>query len=632
MYLQDIWTHEKSLKFADIADDGQAYVISGKITKTKSIYTRRRMFIFEAVVEDTSGKLSAVWFNQSYLGQTLVEGSEVLLYGKAKQVGNKLVLQSPDYEVIYEEGKTRHLGIVAPIYPLTYGVSQKWLRGRIRFAVDLLGKGLKVKEKLPKTVLVENKLIKRVEAFGQIHLPESSEKLELAQKTLAFEELFGIMLKIMKRRADHQKSKASEIKISASAHTDLTSKLPYTLTLSQKQSIMQIFKDLERAYPMDRLLVGDVGSGKTIVAVSSAIQVLKSGYNVLFMAPTAILATQHFETIKRLLKHAPYSVELVLGKTAVTKPLAPQPSVAGSQTPALYIGTHALLHHPEYTTNVGLVIVDEQHRFGVKQRDQLLSDSEIFSQLPHRLTLTATPIPRTMALVFFGDQEISYLTEKPVGRREVISKHIPEKTKPKLYDVLRQKLTKESSQLFVVCPLIEESEKLQTKAVETEYKALLGTFPEFSIELLHGRLKPDEKDSALDQFRKGKTRILVTTPVIEVGIDIPEADLMLIEGAERFGLAQLHQLRGRIGRGAKQSYCFVTTTAPTKNAIDRITYFCKTNDGLKLAEFDLSNRGPGEVYGYKQAGLPELKIARLDDLELIKKARKAAEAYLTGKQ
>jgi len=615
-------------KIADVRDDGQSYVISGTITKAKSIYTRRRLFIFEVVAEDTSGKINIVWFNQSYLGQTLIEGSELLLYGKAKLFGKKLVLQSPDFEIIYEKGKTRHLGIVAPIYHLTYGVSQKWLRGRIRFTVDLLGKGLKVRERLSKNVLVENNLIKWVEAFKQIHLPEASEKLELARKTLAFEELFGIMLKIIKRKTNHQKNKAPKIKLSSSSHTELTSKLPYTLTLSQKQSIMEIFKDLERAYPMDRLLVGDVGSGKTIVAVAAAIQVLRSGYNVLLMAPTAILATQHFKTIKGLLKHTPYSIELVLGKTASSQPSVPIHSVTSSQTPVLYIGTHALLHHQEYTTNVGLVIVDEQHRFGVKQRDQLLSDSEIFSQLPHRLTLTATPIPRTMALVFFGDQEISYLTEMPAGRIKVISKHIKEKTKPKLYDVIRQKLTKEGSQLFVVCPLIEESEKLQAKAVETEYKVLLKTFPEFSIELLHGRLKVDEKDSVLEGFRKGKTRILVTTPVIEVGIDIPEADLMLIEGAERFGLAQLHQLRGRIGRGAKQSYCFVTTTVPTKNAIDRITYFCKTNDGLKLAEFDLANRGPGEVYGYKQAGLPELKIARLDDLELIKSARKAAEQYL----
>lgn len=600
----------------DIQDDNSNYVLMGKITKAKGAYTRRRMFIFNATLEDQTGNINVVWFNQKFIGNSIKPGVEVLLYGKAQRYGSKLILQSPEYEVVYETGKTRHLGILAPIYHLTYGVSQKWLRGRIRFVVDKLGKDLKCP---------------LADALREIHLPSSPDALEKARETLAFEELYEIMRNVIKRKAEHQRFTSPEVSIAQDMHDKLIGSLPYKLTSSQAKAITELYSDLKRTYPMDRLLTGDVGSGKTIVAVAGAIQVLKSGFDVLLMAPTAILASQHFESIGSILKNFPYPTRLILGKSSVPSPQSPEFS---PQSPVFYIGTHALLYHPEYKSNVGLVIVDEQHRFGVKQRDQLVEYTKLFGkkQFPHRLTLTATPIPRTMALVFFGDQELSYLSEKPFGRLAVISKYVSEKIKPKLYDTIRQKLLKEGSQLFVVCPLIEESEALQAKAVESEFALLQKTFSEFKIALLHGRLKNPEKDKVLNSFKTGKTRILVTTPVVEVGIDIPQADLMIIEGAERFGLSQLHQLRGRVGRGDKQSYCFVTTTKPSSKAIDRITYFCKTNDGLKLAEYDLGKRGPGEVYGYKQSGIPELKIARLDDFALIAKARNKAIKDLQHKK
>lgn len=609
---------------SEVQDDGESYVITGELIKAKPAYLRGHRFLFDGEVTDKTGSVKVVWFNQRYLATALHIGDQLILYGKAKEYKGRLVMQSPEFEIIDPALGSKHLGVVAPIYPLTEGISQRWLRSRIQFVARLLGKALKVRDSLPKELITVEKLQSKSDALREIHLPLSNEALDSARETLAFEELFRIISLISKQQANRKRQPSPKIKINKDVFSDLTSHLPYRLTASQQYAIQDIYSDYTRSYPADRLLNGDVGSGKTIVAVAAAVQALSSGYNVLFMAPTAILATQHFNTIKELLSHTEFNIELVISKSTQK---AVSTNRAG-KTPTLFVGTHAILHRREINQNIGLVIVDEQHRFGVAQRDQLIKESaKPVATVPHRLTLTATPIPRTLALVFFGNQEISYLNTVPTGRKKIKSQHIKENKREHLYEFIRRKLKISGSRVFVVCPLIEESEKLQAKAVETEYTALKKQFPKTTIELLHGKLKHEQKDQILSNFKSGKTRILVTTPVIEVGIDIPEADIMVIEGAERFGLAQLHQLRGRVGRGEKQSYCFTLTTTNTKNTIDRITYFCETDNGLKLSEFDLKNRGPGEIYGYRQAGLPDLKVARLDDLEFLKRVKNAVEKH-----
>lgn len=616
---------------AEVQDDGTAYVLTGRLTKANPAYLRGHRFLFNGQVTDHTGTIDVVWFNQRYLATSLHTEDELILYGKAKTFRDKLVLQSPEFEIISKtssaSGKIRpaHLGVVAPIYRLTEGITQRWLRSRVQYVAGLLGKTVKAPDKLPAKVVDSEKLLGRVSAFREIHLPKDNQVLEQALYTLSFEELFGIMTKLIIRREQKKLKRGPEIKVDPKVTDKLVGLLPFKLTDSQNIAMRDILSDFSRKYPGDRLLNGDVGSGKTIVAVATALQVLNSGYNVLIMAPTTILANQHYATVQPILKNFGYKTDLILGSGAtMPSPTCQRPAHSSSaRHPCITIGTHALLYQPGIYENVGLVVIDEQHRFGVFQRDELSN----LHTAPHLLTLTATPIPRTLALVFFGDQEISYLDTVPHGRKKIKSKFVTETNRGVLYDFIRQKLQTGDSRVFVVCPLIEESEKLQTKAVETVYKEIKQIFFNTAVGFLHGRLKNVEKQKALDEFKSGKTQVLVTTPVIEVGIDIPQADIMLIEGAERFGLAQLHQLRGRVGRGSKQSYCFVTSSNTGKNTIDRIRFFCQTDNGLKLSEYDLKNRGPGEVYGYKQSGLPELKVAKLDNIAILTKVKTAAEKY-----
>jgi ATP-dependent DNA helicase RecG len=599
----------------------------------KNIRTRYRKFITEGVASDDSGTVYIVWFNQPYIKKNLRIGSTILLNGKLNPKRNKPQLYSPQYEPVKNTEFT-HIGIISPIYPTTEGITSKWLRSRIKFLI-------KYHPYLPESI--KNSLPQKIEkcyaleglkySITQIHFPTDFKALKKAKERLAFDELLAIQMKLVKRINKRKTQKAPKVEEYKKEIREFLETLEFTPTKAQLCSIKEITLDFKKKYPANRLLQGDVGCGKTLVAAAVSLPVIKSGYQVAIMAPTAILAKQHYETLSKFFKDINISIKLVTGST---KKQNSQLSTVNCQLSTvncqLLIGTHALLHRfDNLFKKLGLVIVDEQHRFGVKQRKKLVSPTNNKDIVPHKITMTATPIPRSIALTLFGDLDISIIDEMPKGRTPTKTYLVPQRKRLNSYDWIRSQISDFSSQVFWLCPLIEESEKLQTKAVITEYEKLeTEIFPKLRIDMLHGRLSEDEKNEKIMFMKQGKIDILVSTSVIEVGMDIPNANVIVIEGAERFGLAQLHQLRGRVGRRANQeSWCFLF---PSRNAsfeaTKRLKYFSKVNDGLQVAEFDLENRGPGEVYGTKQAGIPDLKVASFGDIKLIKQTREAAEEIL----
>jgi ATP-dependent DNA helicase RecG len=623
------------------------------INSLKNIRTRYGKYITEGTVSDDSGTIEVVWFNQPFIKKNLRIGSTILLNGKLNPKRNKPQLYSPQYEAVKNE-ETTHLGAITPIYPVTEGVTTKWLRSRLKFLIKNHSYLLKsIKNQLPQSVAKCYDLEAQDTAIEQIHFPQDFESLKKAKRRLAFDELLAIQMKLVKKINKRRKQKGPKVKEFPHEISRFLGNLEFKPTKAQSRVIEEILADFKREYPANRLIQGDVGCGKTLVAAAVSIPVMESGYQVALLAPTAILAKQHGETVKRLLPN--YEIKVVTG---ASEKQSCQLSAVGCQ---LVIGTHALLHRQKSLfTNLGLVIVDEQHRFGVKQRETLVSQSDKSNEVtPHKLTMTATPIPRSIALTLFGDLEISIIDKMPKGRMPTKTYLVSQAKRDDSYKWIRNQIignqnvdgkkdvkrdedknlrklekkirTNSRSQVFWLCPLIEESEKLQTKAVITEYEKLeTEIFPDLKIDLLHGRLTEDEKNDKIKRMKDGKTDILVSTSVIEVGMDIPDANIIVIEGAERFGLAQLHQLRGRVGRRANQeSWCFLFTSKnASPEAIKRLNYFSKVNDGLKVAEFDLANRGPGEVYGTKQAGIPDLKVANFGDIKLIKETREAAEEMI----
>lgn len=611
--------------------------IQATVESIKNIRTKFRKFITEATVYDESGSIDVIWFNQPFLTNSISSGSKILLNGKLNPKRNIPQLYSPSYEIL-KRGTLTHLGIIVPQYSVTEGVTDKWLRSRIHFVLTKYPNLLeKLKNIIPQTILEGYDLENLDKAIKHIHFPPDKDSLQQAKKRLAFDELLDIQLKLVRKIQQRKKLFAPKIRQFNKVINKFLENLEFKPTNAQLRAIKEITSDFDKTYPANRLLQGDVGCGKTLVAAAVSIPVVKSGFQVALMAPTAILAKQHYQTLNELLKSTKFKIKLVTG---TTKPRVLRSfSEEGSSHPAIQpsniiIGTHALLHrYKELFNNLGLVIIDEQHRFGVKQRKVLtdLSKDSNNEITPHKITMTATPIPRSIALTLFGDLDISIIDEMPPGRKPTRTHLIPPKKRTDSYTWIKGKVKDNKSQVFWICPLIEESEKLQTKAVITEYEKLeTEIFPKLRIGLLHGRLSEQEKNDKISNMRQGKIDILVSTSVIEVGMDIPNADIIVIEGAERFGLAQLHQLRGRVGRRENQeSWCFLFSSKnAAPYALKRLKYFSSVNDGLKVAEFDLQNRGPGEVYGTKQAGIPDLKVASFRDIRLIKQTREAAEKML----
>ena len=596
---------------------GKTVTLFGQVDSIKNQYTKAGKKIQFAQISDATGKIDVVWFNQPYLIRNIKPGSNISLSGKAEWFGRKRTLISPEYEIIREGKTTLHTGRLVPIYPETARVSSKWLRGRISYLLPLVKQELN--EFLPESVLKRQKFPNYFDALEKIHFPNNLEEADIARKRLSFNEVLFLQLKNAYRKIDwHQNEVVYKLKVDKNDLEQYESILPFELTKSQKRSVDEILTDLKKDSPMNRLLEGDVGSGKTAVAAAAAFISFANGHQSIFMAPTQILALQHYQTLKSVFDK--YNVRVSLVTSQGVK--------GGPGKTDIFVGTHALIHKKVKFDNVALVVIDEQHRFGVEQRAHLITSSGKKFKAPHVLTMTATPIPRTVALTLYGDLDLSILDELPKGRQSITTWIVPPGKREGAYSWISDQIHKKNIQVFIICPLIEESDKetmMQVKAATHEYQSLRKVFPLLNLGLLHGRLKATEKEKVMNKFKNGKIDILVSTPVVEVGIDVPNATIMLIEAAERFGLAQLHQLRGRVGRGKKKSYCLLFTEVKSRKAMSRLNALKKSLSGFELAELDLKLRGPGEVFGTRQHGFLDLKIANWQDTEMIKQAKDTAD-------
>ncbi|MDO8582217.1 MAG: ATP-dependent DNA helicase RecG [bacterium] len=583
---------------------------------------RRRMFVTEALLRDESGTMRVVWFNQAFLTRVLMPHTEVWLSGKVVQDGYGLHLASPVYEKVSGEagpgsaGEALHTGRIVPIYSVTPPITQKQLRVLMKLALPSTPL---FTDDLPAVITKQHHLISLSRAIQMIHFPENSKALDRAIRRMAFAEFFRLHCHILSMRAAVLKEQAPAIRFFEKETKAFVQSLPFQLTQDQRKAAWEIIGDIQKTTPARRLLNGDVGSGKTVVAAIVALNIVLSGKRVLFMVPTAILAEQHAQTLATLFEGTGVTVAL---HTAAHKLLKKQLLIA-----PIIIGTHALLHTKNILQNTGLVIVDEQHRFGVAQRATLIQESS--GLVPHLLTMTATPIPRTLAQTIFGDFDISFLRMMPKGRKHVITRLVPADKRQAAYEFIRKEIA-QGRQVFVVCPLIDPSDTLGVRAATDVYEHLRKEiFSEYAVGILHGRVKADVREKTMRAFAENTINILVATSVVEVGIDIANATIMMIEGAERFGLAQLHQLRGRVGRGSDQAYCFLFTDTDGAMAGERLKAVVRLQDGFALAETDLQLRGPGEVFGVAQSGYIDFRFARWNDLALIKETREAAIRFCT---
>ncbi len=582
--------------------------VKGVLTSINNIFTRNGKRMTKARVRDATGEIDLIFFNQHYLKTVIFPGKNYTISGKVGTFAGKPCFISPEIEE--DKGQSLSTGRVVPIYSETAGVSSKWLRTRI---YDVVTQKIELEEFLPEKTLKKQKINDFKWAVNQIHFPDNLYYAEKAKERFAFEEIFLELLKVEKRKHDwHAEFKSANIPKSSKIETFIK-KLPFELTESQGKAVNEILSDTALTSPMNRLLEGDVGSGKTIVALIAAYNAHLAGFRTLYMAPTEILANQHYETFKEFLKDTGVKVELA---TSTTK--------TNMQDFDILIGTHAILFSDKKYEEVGLVVIDEQHRFGVGQRGKIL-DMAKNGKMPHLLSMTATPIPRTLALTLYGDLAISVLAGRANNIRRVATKVITEKAREQAYQWISQK----NEPTFIVCPLIEESESTgleSVRAAQAEYKNLSETFfKDKKVGLLHGRMPAKEKQQIIDKFRSGEIQVLVSTPVIEVGIDIPDATIIAVESAERYGLASLHQLRGRVGRGQKEGFCFTIMSSNSKNAFNRLKHLEKIDNGIELAELDMKLRGQGDIFGAIQHGFKKFKVADLANLELLESAKTEAQ-------
>jgi len=599
----------------------ETVTVYGKIIKIQNIFTQNRKKLTRALLEDDTGRIGIVWFNQPYLIKTIKKLSNIGISGKIYEDSGKLSFMNPEYELIRDNKDTIHTGSLVPIYPETRGISSKWLRSRISAALKIVSK----EEFIPQTILTENNLLDIKKALTDIHFPKSQKEATLARKRFAFEELFLLHIAALLRKKDWKERTLIKKLMLDREIKDKIDKfildLPFELTASQNDCVREILKDLTQDIPMNRLLEGDVGSGKTIVAIISTLLNYLNGGKTLYVAPTEILATQQYENITNLFKRS--SIDAKVGLLTGSKKI-------WDTTNNVIVSTHAILYEDKILENLTYVIIDEQHKFGVKQRAEIAKKT-VNGATPHLLTMTATPIPRSLALAIYGDLDLSIIIEMPKERQKVTTWVVPNAKRNNAYNWVEGKILKERAQVFVVCPIIEESEteSLQNvKSAKEEFENISKIFPKFNVSLIHGKIKPKDKDRIINDVRLGKIDILVSTPIIEVGMDIPNANIIIIEAAERFGLASLHQLRGRVGRGSAKSYCLLFTESHSKEAYFRLKNMEKTNSGIKLAQIDLSLRGPGDIYGTMQHGILSLKVANIFDETLIKNTRVRAEEVI----
>ncbi len=598
---------------------GEHETFLGKVVTKGLRRTKSGESVFSLALTDGTEIITCKWFNQPYLTNTFKVGDEFIVSGDINYYRGLQTIH-PEYERASDAEQLLHTGRVVPIYPLSEGIGQKQMRKIVRNALDL---GLPcVEETLPEDMVKRKGLLARKEAVSQVHFPEIPKQGEEARRRMAFDELFYLQLLLAIRKKRMLTPRAG-IRFDKGERfcRMLLEGLKFELTKAQKKVLSEIKEDMRGGRVMNRLLQGDVGSGKTIVAVMALLIAVESGYQSAIMAPTEILAEQHYLVMKELLHGMDLEVILLLGKMS-KKEKEEAYCLMESGEASIVIGTHALIEEGVHFKSLGLVVVDEQHRFGVVQRAKFRRKGFC----PDFLVMTATPIPRTLSLTLYGDLDISIIDELPPGRKKVTTRVVGENKREKVHGFVRDEMAK-GRQCYVVCPLIEESEKLDLKAAQEVHKRLKNEiFQDLNVGLLHGRMKPDEKEKTMREFRAGKTHILVSTTVIEVGVDVPNATVMIVEHAERFGLAQLHQLRGRIGRGAERSVCVLMCGKQlSREARERLNAMAKTTDGFEIAEMDLRLRGPGEFFGTRQHGLPEMKVADLVvDSKLLVGARDEA--------
>jgi ATP-dependent DNA helicase RecG len=649
--------------------------VQGEITEVGSVNTFKKfMNIVEVTIQDNSGKIKALWFNQPFLLKSLKEGSFVCLAGKVALGKEGIYLSNPIHEIInqdVENNELTHTGRIIPIYPETRGVTSRWLRYIIKPILTILEN--QIPESLPSDILKKYKFLPINEAIWQVHFPESFESADASKARFSFEELFLIQLSVLKEKNRLMLKKSPAFAMDTDLMKQFTESLPFQLTDSQKKCAYAILKDLEKPVPMSRLLQGDVGSGKTVVATMAGLNVIKNDAQVAFMAPTEILAKQHFKTITTLLKDFDVSIGLITSKSyricknCSTSDVDPNFEVSRKSLLGdlengqidILIGTHSLIQKGVEFKNLGFAVVDEQHRFGVDQRAKLFESSKL---TPHLLSMTATPIPRTLALTVYGDLDVSLISEMPKDRKKIKTVIVEPSERSKAYEFI-EKEVKQGKGVFVICPKIEGTRSSPTgslgqekpstettgfipqnynlkslsslsiindvKAVKEEYERLSkDVFPDLRITMLHGKMKAPEKERIMLDFAKGEIDILVSTSVVEVGVDVPRATIMMIEGAERFGLSQLHQFRGRVGRSDAQSYCFLFTTSPDQLNRKRLKAMVELDNGFKLAEKDLEIRGPGSLYGSQQWGIPDFAMEGLFNIFLVEKTRTTAKELL----
>lgn len=667
-------------------EPGQQATVQGVVEDVDLRHSfRKHMTVVEAKIRDDSGLIRAVWFNQPYVKNVLKPGCLANFSGRVAASDEDIYLSHPTYELVMDgEEKTKHTARLVPVYPETRGLTSKG----IRFLVQpLLARMAPVPECLPPEARRANQLPEANSALQNVHFPGTVEEAIAAKRRFAFEDLFLLQMLNLRQKLKLAKEKAPAVPVDISWLKELLGQLPFELTLSQKRSLWEILQDMDKPRPMNRLLQGDVGSGKTAVAALAATVAARSGYQTAIMAPTEVLARQHFETFRKLFARIQSSVQPPLGLLTAASAKIIYPDDLETETKKdnlrqlirkgeikIVIGTHALIANRKSQIangkkrrvngvaelqfqNLGLVVIDEQHRFGVEQRAKLASSksqiansnkplaiSHLQKVLPHFLSMSATPIPRTLMLTVFGDLDISTIDELPQGRKKILTKIVSPQNRAKAYAFIRAQI-KNGRQAFVICPRIEPSDtetpnvkapawqkqmKLwEVKSVKEEHEKLSQkTFPDLKVEMLHGQMKAKAKEEIMKKFREGKIDVLVSTSVIEVGLDVPNATIMMIEGADRFGLAQLYQFRGRVGRGEHQSFCFLFTDSEAKTAGARLKAIVEAKNGFELAERDLKLRGPGEFLGQKQTGLPDIAMRGLQEAELIKAARAAAVKIL----
>jgi ATP-dependent DNA helicase RecG len=601
---------------------GDAVTVSGKLVTVDNVKVRN-LTLTKAYLDDGSGVLELVWYNQPYMKDTLnkLRNSQIVAYGIIKESPYGLQMETPEWEDLPDGADPDSLlsvNRIVPIYPLTEGIRQKRMRQIIWNAVQYAHLAPEI---LPRSVRERLGLMPIQQAIAQIHFPDSEQAIDPARQRLVFEEFFLMQLGVGMQRQRTRQERGIAMRIDADRLNEMLHRLvPFDLTNAQKRVIREIWSDMAQPHPMNRLLQGDVGSGKTIVAAAAILAAVDNQYQAAIMAPTEILAEQHYINLHRLFHPLGISVELLVGRLSNKQRQQARERIATGRG-MVAVGTHALIQEGVSFARLGLAIIDEQHRFGVLQR-AALRDKGV---MPHVLVMTATPIPRTLTLTLYGELDVSIIDELPPGRKPVRTHWKTPEERLKVYEGVR-KLVEQGRQAYVICPLIDESDKLQVRAAEQMAEHLQkDVFPDLRVGLLHGRMKPAEKEAVMDAFRAGELDILVSTTVIEVGVDVPNAAAIVIEDADRFGLAQLHQLRGRVGRSEHQSYCVLIANPKSDDGQRRMDIMTRTNNGFLIAEEDLRIRGPGEIYGTRQSGMPSFRVADLvKDMRLLEVARQEA--------